>query len=97
MVAAFEKHDTGFVGELWNQFGADQHHRLALSLGELDWRLTHNNGPDVMARVWDAIRDRLKTPYCSRLCSRTRPTRTARSDPASSTRLSTRRAAATPR
>jgi hypothetical protein len=69
MVAAFEKHDTGFVGELWNQFGADQHHRLALSLGELDWRLTHNNGPDVMARVWDAIRDRLKTPYCSRLCS----------------------------
>ncbi|MCY7287396.1 MAG: hypothetical protein LH624_03895, partial [Cryobacterium sp.] len=45
------------------------HHRLALSLSELDWRLTHNNGPNVMARVWDAIRDRLKTPYCSRLCS----------------------------
>lgn len=69
MVAAFEKHDSGFVGELWNEFGADHHHGLALSLGELDWRLTQNNGPNVMARVWDAIRDRLKTPYCSRLCS----------------------------
>jgi hypothetical protein len=69
MVAAFEKHDTGFVGELWNEFGADHHHQLALSLGELDWRLTQNNGPNVMARVWDAIRDRLKTPYCSPLCS----------------------------
>ncbi|TQM57856.1 hypothetical protein [Humibacillus xanthopallidus] len=69
MVAAFEKYDSGFVGELWNEFGADHHHRLALSLGELDWRLTHNHGPNVMARVWDAIRDRLKSPYCSRLCS----------------------------
>jgi len=69
MVAAFEKHDSGFVGELWNEFGADHHHRLVLSLGELDWRLTQSSGPNVMARVWDAIRDRLKTPYCSRLCS----------------------------
>ena len=69
MVAAFEKYDSGFVGELWNEFGADHHHRLALSLGELDWRLTHNHGPNVMAHVWDAIRARMETPYCSRLCS----------------------------
>jgi hypothetical protein len=68
LVAAFEKYDTGFVGDLWNEFGTDHHHQLALSLGELDWRLTHNNGPNVMTRVWDAIRDRLRTPQCSRLC-----------------------------
>ncbi len=69
MVAAFERRDSGFVGDLWNEFGVDHHHRLALSLGELDWRLTHNHGPNVMSRVWDAIRDRMKTRYCSRLCS----------------------------
>jgi AAA ATPase domain len=68
IVAVFEKYDTGFVAGLWNEFGADHHHRLALSLGELDWRLTRSGGPDVMARVWDDIRDRLKIPYCSRLC-----------------------------
>lgn len=68
IAAAEEGYDTGFVAELWNQFGPDSHHRLALSLGELDWRLTRVGGPRVMAPVWAAIRERLQTPYCSRLC-----------------------------
>jgi hypothetical protein len=68
MTAAVEGYDTGFVAELWNEFGSDHHHRLALSLGELDWRLARSGGPNVMKRVWDAIRERLQTPYCSRLC-----------------------------
>lgn len=69
MTAAFEKHDTGFVAELWNEFGADHRHQLALSLGELDWRLSHSKGPNVMAAVWEDVRSRLSTPYCARLCS----------------------------
>lgn len=97
IVASFEKHDSGFVGELWNDFGADHHHRLALSLGELDWRLTQSQGPNVMARVWDAIGDRLKTPVLLAAVQRTRPTRATRCHPASRARRRPRRTAAAPR
>jgi hypothetical protein len=67
MTAAVEGHDTGFVAELWAEFGADQHHRLAPALGDLDWRLARSGGPNVMAPVWEAIARRLETPYASRL------------------------------
>jgi hypothetical protein len=67
LTAAVEGHDTGFVTSLWDSFGTSHHHRLALSLGELDWRLTHDGGPSVMEPVWEAIRERLRSPYFARL------------------------------
>lgn len=68
MTAAVEGYDTGFVTALSNSFGRDHHHRLVLSLGELGWRLARDGGPDVMALVWGAIRERLRTQYYSRIC-----------------------------
>lgn len=60
-VAAFQDLDTGFVSDLWDQFGAEHHHQLALALGELDWRLARQRGPRIMAQVWEAIRLRLQS------------------------------------
>ena len=58
--AAFEDYDSGFVAELWDRFGQNHHHQLALSLSELDWRLVQRGGPRIMGQVWSAIRTRLQ-------------------------------------
>lgn len=68
MTAVVENYSTGFVEDLWNEFGADQHHRLALALGDLDWRLRAAGGPSVMEPVWAAIRARLASPYVTQVC-----------------------------
>jgi hypothetical protein len=68
LTAAVEGYDTGFVAELWAEFGSDQHPHLAPSLGDLDWRLARSDGPNVMQPVWEAIGKRLETRYASRLC-----------------------------
>lgn len=44
LTSAVEGYDTGFAKELWTEFGADQHHRLAPALGDLDWRLGRSGG-----------------------------------------------------
>ncbi|TCB94444.1 hypothetical protein E0H26_21210 [Micromonospora zingiberis] len=67
VTAAFEDYDSGFVTELWDTFGTDHHHQLALSLGELDWRLAQRGGPRLMPNIWTAIRTRLQTPHNGRL------------------------------
>lgn len=67
MTAAEAGYDTGFVRDLWAEFGRDYHHRLAPTLGDLDWRLNRAGGPSVMAPVWEAIRSRLESPHPSRL------------------------------
>ncbi|MEU5859260.1 hypothetical protein ABZ799_28440 [Nocardiopsis dassonvillei] len=60
--AACGNFDTGFVAELWEAFGHSEHqHRLVMSLGELDWRLSRRDGPRVMDRIWATIRQRLQT------------------------------------
>lgn len=66
-VATFEQLDTGFVSELWRVFGPGHYRRLAITLGELDWRIRQQGGPALMATVWDAIRARLTSPYPSSL------------------------------
>lgn len=68
ITAAVENYPTGYVRDLWSNFGHDHHNRLARSLGELDWRLTRAGTPSVMSPVWDAIRDRLRSPSPARLC-----------------------------
>lgn len=68
MTAVVENYSTGFVEDLWNEFGTDQHHGLALALGDLDWRLRAAGGPSVMEPVWDAIRARLASPYVTQVC-----------------------------
>jgi hypothetical protein len=65
--AAHEDFDSGFVTDLWIEFGANHHHQLALSLGELDWRLAQRGGPRVMTNVWATIRDRFDSPYYGRI------------------------------
>lgn len=67
-VAVFEQYDTGFVSDLWHEFGPTHYERLALTLGELDWRIGHRDGPSVMAPVWDVVRERLNSPYPWALC-----------------------------
>ncbi|MDQ0895778.1 hypothetical protein [Agromyces ramosus] len=67
-VAVFEQFDTGFVSDLWLTFGPTHYERLALTLGELDWRIGQRGGPAIMAPVWEAIRQRLSSPYPSSLC-----------------------------
>ncbi|GAA2926221.1 hypothetical protein GCM10010458_05180 [Microbacterium luteolum] len=64
-VAVFEDFDTGFVSELWQTFGPNHYQRLAVTLGELDWRVTQRGGPAVMETVWEAIRTRLTSPHPS--------------------------------
>ncbi|WP_143832873.1 MULTISPECIES: P-loop NTPase [Nocardiopsis] len=60
--AACGNFDTGFATELWKAFGHGEHqHRLMMSLGELDWRLSRCDGPRVMDRIWATIRQRLQT------------------------------------
>lgn len=66
-VAVVEDFDTGFVSELWQTFGPNHYQRLAITLGELDWRVTQRGGPAVMATVWKAIRTRLNSPHPSAL------------------------------
>ena len=66
-VATVEQLDTGFVSELWRVFGPSHYQRLAITLGELDWRISQQGGPMIMATVWDAIRARLTSPYPSSL------------------------------
>jgi len=63
--AAYGDLDTGFASALWETFGAAEHqHRLATSLGELDWRLSERGGPSVMDTIWADIRERvLALPY----------------------------------
>ncbi len=68
MTAVVENCSTGFVEDLWNEFGTDQHHRLALALGDLDWRLRAAGAPSVMEPVWDAVRVRLSSPYIGTVC-----------------------------
>jgi hypothetical protein len=65
--AAHADFDSGFVTDLWTEFGPNHHHQLALSLGELDWRLARRGGPRVMTNVWATIRDRLDSPYYGRI------------------------------
>ncbi|WP_224785809.1 ATP-binding protein [Microbacterium caowuchunii] len=66
-VATFEQLDTGFVSELWQVFAPSHYRRLAITLGELDWRISQQGGPAIMATVWDAIRARLNSPHPSSL------------------------------
>ena len=63
--AAYGDLDTGFASALWKAFGDSEHqHRLATSLGELDWRLAERGGPRVMDPIWAGMRDRLLAlPY----------------------------------
>lgn len=68
MTAVVENYPTGFVQDLWSAFGTDQYHRLALSLGDLDWRLRAAGAPSVMEPVWEAIRERLRSPYVAQVC-----------------------------
>ncbi|MCM0619527.1 restriction endonuclease [Nocardioides bruguierae] len=51
--------DLGFTAELWGAFGTTHRERLITALSELDWRLRHRGGPDIMAPVWNAIDTRL--------------------------------------
>ncbi|WP_159803606.1 hypothetical protein [Arthrobacter zhaoguopingii] len=66
-VAVIERLDTGFVAELWFTFGPAHYQRLAITLGELDWRIGRRGGPAIMAPIWGAIRKRLSSPYPSSL------------------------------
>jgi hypothetical protein len=66
-VAVFEDLDTGFVSALWHTFGPQHYQRLAITLGELDWRIAQRGGPAIMTTVWEAIRARLSSPYPSTL------------------------------
>jgi len=66
-VAVVEFLDTGFVAELWNTFGPDYYQRLAITLGELDWRIAQRRGPAIMSPVWEAIREKLNSPCPSTL------------------------------
>jgi len=66
-VAVAERFDTGFVAELWHTFGPAHYRRLAVTLAELDWRISRRGGPATMAPVWAAIRERLDSPYPSTL------------------------------
>jgi hypothetical protein len=60
--AARRNLDTGFAAALWEAFGHGEHqHRLMMSLGELEWRLSRRDGPRVMDRIWATIRQRLQT------------------------------------
>lgn len=63
--AVSEHFDTGFVSDLWRTFGPNHYRRLAVTLGELDWRVAQRGGPAVMLTVWEAIRARLASPHPS--------------------------------
>ncbi|MFD7656016.1 hypothetical protein ACFV4N_18765 [Actinosynnema sp. NPDC059797] len=56
---AVGRYDTGFVRELWQEFGPRYGGRLVNELAELDWRLTQQGGPAVFSPVWRAIRAEL--------------------------------------
>lgn len=47
--------DTGFVKELWDALGDLASEDLFTSIGSLQWRLTHRDGPQVMQPVWASI------------------------------------------
>lgn len=65
--AAHADVDSGFVTDLWTEFGANHHHQLALSLGELDWRLAQRGGPRIMKSIWGTIGARLDSPHYGRI------------------------------
>ncbi|MCC3653925.1 restriction endonuclease [Streptomyces sp. S07_1.15] len=66
--AAYGDFDTRFAVALWETFGAGEHkHRLATSLGELDWRLLKRGGPSVMDPIWTGIHERVLALPCSQL------------------------------
>lgn len=67
-VVVFERYVTGFVSDLWAAFENDRPHRLAATIGELDWRLVQRGSPSVMRPIWEAIDRRLRSPFPSRLC-----------------------------
>jgi len=52
--------DTGFVGELWDEFGPTHGPRLVLAIAELDWRLRRQQGPSVFGPIWDQVREQLR-------------------------------------
>jgi hypothetical protein len=67
--AAYDDHDTGVACDLWDAFGNGEHgHRLANTLGELDWRLARRGGPSLMDTIWARIRERMLAYPYGRLC-----------------------------
>lgn len=48
-------HDTGFASELWETFGAVCRIRLIVTLSELDWRLSSQGHPSIIAPVKSAL------------------------------------------
>jgi hypothetical protein len=57
--SAVGDYDTRFVEELWEAFGNPTNTSLVTTLSELDWRLTHQGRPSIIAPVWTALRDEL--------------------------------------
>lgn len=54
-VSSISGTDTGFVEELWNALGDVASEDLFTSIGSLQWRLIHRDGPQVMQPVWASI------------------------------------------
>lgn len=54
-VSSISGTDTGFVEELWNALGDVASEDLFTSIGSLQWRLIHRDGPQVMHPVWASI------------------------------------------
>ncbi|WP_284982869.1 hypothetical protein [Arthrobacter sp. efr-133-TYG-118] len=54
-VASIEGVDTGFVEELWNALGDVAGEDLFTSVGSLQWRLAHYDGPHVMGPIWASV------------------------------------------
>ncbi len=54
-VSSISGTDTGFVEELWNALGDLAGEDLFTSIGSLQWRLIHRDGPQVMHPVWASI------------------------------------------
>lgn len=52
-------HDTGFATEVWEKLGGPCGPRLIITLSELDWRLTNQGGPSIVAPVWAALQKEL--------------------------------------
>jgi hypothetical protein len=54
-VSSISGTDTGFIEELWNALGDVASEDLFTSIGSLQWRLVHRDGPQVMHPVWASI------------------------------------------
>lgn len=57
--SAVDGQDTGFAADVWRAFGTAIGLKLAVTLAELDWRLTNLGGPSVVQPVWSALSGRI--------------------------------------